>query len=102
MSATMTRRRRRIICRRWTESSCAGNIRLRDRSNTWRSSGTLSVPFMILASNLRFAPNIYSDRLVALGYAVAPENIYTSALATAHFVHAQKVGARYFAVDDHL
>jgi len=60
-----------------------------------------SVPFMILTNNSRFAPNVHSDRLVALGYAVAPENIYTSALATARFVRAQKAGARCFAVGDH-
>ncbi len=58
------------------------------------------IPFMVLTNNSRLAPELHSDRLNELGFPVSADNIYTSALATARFLHNQKPGATCFAVGD--
>ncbi len=52
-----------------------------------RSSGR---PFLILTNNSLFTPREVRRQLAAMGLAVDEEQLWTSALATAHFVHTQR------------
>lgn len=65
-----------------------------------RSLRDRQIPFMVLTNNSRFAPNVHSERLNSIGFPVLPEEIYTSALATARFLRNQKTGAACFAIGD--
>ena len=59
------------------------------------------VPFQILTNNSRFTPQDHAERLKSIGFPVTPDDIYTSALATAHFVETQNPGASVYAIGDH-
>ena len=50
------------------------------------------IPFLILTNNSRYTPRELQMRLHYLGLEVPPEAIFTSALATAQFLHAQRPG----------
>lgn len=58
------------------------------------------VPFIIFTNNSRFAPDVHAENLASLGFPVEADNIFTSAIATARFVAAQKPSARVYAVGD--
>ncbi|CCV05894.1 NMP phosphatase [Mesorhizobium metallidurans STM 2683] len=58
-------------------------------------------PFQIFTNNSRFTPDDHAERLRAVGFAVQPEHIYTSALATARFVELQKHGSSAYVIGDH-
>ncbi len=60
-----------------------------------------SVPFQIFTNNSRFTPEDHAGRLNAVGFPLTAEHIYTSALATAHFIKLQKPGASAFVIGDH-
>jgi NagD protein len=51
-----------------------------------RAAGT---PFLVLTNNPTYTPRDLSARLERIGLEVPPEAIYTSALATARFLHSQ-------------
>src|SRR5438105_3662803 len=55
------------------------------------------IPFLILTNNSRYTPRDLQMRLHYLGLEVPPEAIFTSALATAQFLHAQRPGGRAYA-----
>lgn len=57
-------------------------------------------PFQIFTNNSRFTPEDHAERLRAVGFPVAPEHIYTSALATARFVELQKPGSSAYVIGD--
>jgi len=54
--------------------------------NKWQSSGT---PFLVLTNNSIYTPRDLSARLRAGGLNVPEDRIWTSALATANFLHSQ-------------
>ncbi|WP_287339029.1 hypothetical protein [Mesorhizobium sp.] len=58
-------------------------------------------PFQIFTNNSRFTPEDHAERLTAVGFPVAPEHIYTSALATARFLELQKPGSSAYVIGDH-
>jgi NagD protein len=55
------------------------------------------IPFLILTNNSRFIPRDLQVRLRYLGLDVPSEAIFTSALATAQFLHTQRPGGRAYA-----
>ena len=58
------------------------------------------IPFLILTNNSRYIPRDLQVRLSYMGLDVPPEAIFTSALATAQFLHAQRPGGRAYAVGE--
>lgn len=58
------------------------------------------VPFIIFTNNSRLTPEVHAENLLKLDFPVSAQDIFTSAIATARFVAAQKPGARIFAVGD--
>ncbi|UTW11962.1 HAD-IIA family hydrolase [Marinobacterium rhizophilum] len=58
------------------------------------------VPFLVFSNNSRFTPEVMAINLSELGFPITPENVYTSAMTTAHFIHMQKPGASYFPIGD--
>jgi len=56
--------------------------------------------FMILTNNSLYTPRDLAARLARMGLAVAPEHIFTSALATAQFLHLQRPGGSAFAIGE--
>jgi NagD protein len=63
----------------------------------WRAAGT---PFLVLTNNSIFTPRDLSARLRASGLEVPEESIWTSALATADFCHAQMPGGSAFVIGE--
>src|ERR687898_3633626 len=63
----------------------------------WRDQG---VPFLVLTNNSIFTPRDLSARLRASGLIVPEESIWTSALATADFLHSQAPGATAFVIGE--
>ena len=59
-----------------------------------------SVPFMVLTNNSRFTPRDHHARLSAVGLHIPEESIFTSALATAHFLSSQRPGGSAFAIGE--
>src|SRR5438270_7733128 len=62
-----------------------------------RSKG---IPFLILTNNSLYTPRDLQVRLSYMGLDVPPEAIFTSALATAQFLHAQRPGGRAYAIGE--
>lgn len=64
--------------------------RLRDTQRT----------FLVLTNNSLFSPGHLSDRLLSLGLQVEPGQMWTSALATARFVHDQRPQGSAFVIGE--
>ncbi|GCE10527.1 HAD-IIA family hydrolase [Tengunoibacter tsumagoiensis] len=62
-----------------------------------RSEG---IPFLILTNNSQYTPRDLQVRLSYLGLDVPSEAIYTSALATAQFLHSQRPNGRAYAIGE--
>jgi NagD protein len=58
------------------------------------------IPFLILTNNSRYIPRDLQVRLSYLGLEVPAEAIFTSALATAQFLHAQRPGGRAYTIGE--
>ena len=58
------------------------------------------IPFKVFSNNSRFTPEVMALRLQEVGFPVTDEDIYTSALTTAHFVSLQKKGASCFVIGE--
>lgn len=58
------------------------------------------IPFLILTNNSRFTPRDLQMRLSYMGLDVPPHAIFTSALATAQFLHDQRPGGRAFVIGE--
>jgi NagD protein len=56
--------------------------------------------FLILTNNPRYTPGDLAYRLQGAGLDVAPDNIFTSALATARFLHSQRAWGTAFVIGD--
>lgn len=54
--------------------------------------------FLILTNNSLFTPRVLRDRLSSLGLDVDESELWTSALATAHFVQSQRPGGSAFVI----
>ncbi|MFT4279985.1 HAD-IIA family hydrolase [Microbacterium sp.] len=63
----------------------------------WRDTGT---PFLVLTNNPIFTPRDLSARLARSGLVVPEDRIWTSALATADFLHSQKPGGTAFVIGE--
>lgn len=58
------------------------------------------IPFLVLTNNSIFTPRDLSARLESTGLNVPEENIWTSALATAHFLATQSENRRAYVVGE--
>ncbi|HEX6552696.1 MAG TPA: HAD-IIA family hydrolase [Ktedonobacteraceae bacterium] len=58
------------------------------------------VPFLILTNNSLYTPRDLQVRLRFMGLDVPPEAIFTSALATAQFLHDQRPGGRAYVIGE--
>jgi NagD protein len=58
------------------------------------------IPFLIVTNNSEYTPRDLQMRLSYMGLNVKPEEIFTSALATAQFLHAQRPDGRAFVVGE--
>jgi NagD protein len=58
------------------------------------------MPFLILTNNSQYTPRDLQVRLAYLGLDVPPEAIFTSALATAQFLHDQRPGGRAYVIGE--
>jgi len=63
----------------------------------WRDEGK---PYLVLTNNSIFTPRDLSARLRASGLVVPEESIWTSALATADFLHSQMPGGSAFVIGE--
>jgi len=61
---------------------------------------TQGIPFLILTNNSQYTQRDLQVRLAYMGLDVPPESIFTSALATAQFLHSQRPGGRAFAIGE--
>lgn len=57
-------------------------------------------PFLVLTNNSRYTPQDHQARLRAAGLDIPIESIFTSALATAHFLGQQRPGGSAFAIGE--
>src|SRR4051812_11833219 len=60
----------------------------------------LGLPFLVLTNNSIYTPRDLSARLSLVGLDVPEESIWTSALATARFLEAQRPGASAFVIGE--
>lgn len=58
------------------------------------------IPFLILTNNSLYTPRDLQMRLSYLGLHVPPEAMFTSALATAQFLHAQRPRGRAYVIGE--
>ena len=58
------------------------------------------IPFLILTNNSQYTPRDLQVRLSYLGLEVPPESIFTSALATAQFLHNQRPSGRAYVIGE--
>lgn len=58
------------------------------------------IPFLIFTNNSQYTPRDLQVRLHHMGLDVPPEAIFTSALATAQFLNAQRPGGSAFAIGE--
>jgi NagD protein len=58
------------------------------------------IPFLILTNNSQYTPRDLQVRLSYLGLDVPPEAIFTSALATAQFLHGQRPEGRAYVIGE--
>jgi NagD protein len=56
--------------------------------------------FLVLTNNSKYTPQDLAHRLEEAGLAVGPDNIFSSAMATAHFVSSQKAGGSAYVVGE--
>jgi NagD protein len=56
--------------------------------------------YLVLTNNSRYTPGDLAHRLQWIGLDVPPESIFTSALATARFLHAQRAGSTAFVIGE--
>ncbi|HET9922074.1 MAG TPA: HAD-IIA family hydrolase [Ktedonobacteraceae bacterium] len=59
-----------------------------------------SIPFLIFTNNSEYTPRDLQTRLHYMGLDVPPEAIFTSALATAQFLHSQRPGGKAYAIGE--
>ncbi|HVB60192.1 MAG TPA: HAD-IIA family hydrolase [Ktedonobacteraceae bacterium] len=59
-----------------------------------------NIPFLIFTNNSEYTPRDLQVRLSYMGLEVTPENIFTSALATAQFLFSQHPTGRAFAIGE--
>ena len=57
-------------------------------------------PFLILTNNSLYTPRDLQARLAGIGLHVEPEELFTSALATAQFLHTQHPGGSAFVIGE--
>jgi NagD protein len=62
-----------------------------------KATGT---PFMMLTNNSRFTPRDHHARLRANGLNIPEKNIFTSAVATARFLHAQRPNSSAYVIGE--
>src|SRR6266581_5627519 len=58
------------------------------------------LPFLILTNNSQYTPRDLQMRLSYMGLDVPAEAIFTSALATAQFLHSQRQGGRAYVIGE--
>jgi NagD protein len=58
------------------------------------------IPYLILTNNSQYTARDLHVRLSYMGLDVPPEAIFTSALATAQFLHSQRPGGRAYAIGE--
>ncbi len=58
------------------------------------------IPFLIFTNNSEYTPRDLQVRLHYMGLDVPPEAIFTSALATAQFLHTQRPNGRAYAIGE--
>ena len=58
------------------------------------------IPYLVLTNNPKYTPRDLSHRLKTLGLNVPEANIFTSAMATAHFLQSQRPDATAFVIGD--
>ncbi len=63
----------------------------------WTAEGT---PFLVLTNNSIYTPRDLSARLVATGLNIPEDRIWTSALATADFLHSQMPGGSAYVIGE--
>ncbi|GAB2779272.1 HAD-IIA family hydrolase [Halomonas shantousis] len=63
----------------------------------WRTAGT---PFLVLTNNSIYTPRDLSARLARVGLEVPEDRLWTSALATAAFLHDQAPGGSAFVIGE--
>jgi NagD protein len=56
--------------------------------------------FLVLTNNSIYTPRDLANRLRRLGLDVPDEGVYTSGLATAHFLHSQRPGGTAYAIGE--
>jgi len=61
---------------------------------------TQGIPFLIFTNNSLYTPRDLQMRLHYMGLDVPSEAIFTSALATAQFLHSQRPGGRAYAIGE--
>src|SRR6266852_2549480 len=61
---------------------------------------TQGKPFLILTNNSLYTPRDLQMRLSYMGLDVPPQAIFTSALATAQFLHSQRPGGRAYTIGE--
>jgi NagD protein len=59
-----------------------------------------AIPFLILTNNSQYTPRDLQVRLSYLGLEVPPDAIFTSALATAQFLHSQRPDGRAYVIGE--
>jgi NagD protein len=58
------------------------------------------VPFLVFSNNSRFTAQAMSQNLTNLGFPVTAQNVYTSAMTTAHFIKMQNPSATCFPIGE--
>lgn len=58
------------------------------------------IPFVVFSNNSRFTPEVMALRLQDVGFSLEADDIYTSALTTAHFVALQNPDASCFVIGE--
>src|SRR5205085_12636122 len=59
-----------------------------------------NVPFLVITNNPLYTPRDLSHRLAGIGLNIPEKNLFTSALATAQFLHAQRPHGTAFAIGE--
>jgi NagD protein len=77
-----------------------GNVLIPGAAEFIQRLHTQNIPFLIFTNNSQYTPRDLQMRLHYLGLDVAPEEIFTSALATAQFLHSQRPGGRAYAIGE--
>lgn len=77
-----------------------GNTLIPGAANFIHSLREKSIPFLILTNNSQYTPRDLQKRLSYMGLEVPVEAIFTSALATAQFLHLQKPGGSAYVIGE--